>query len=86
MEEYLECILCGGLISVAVAGTLYCFTEKYCIDCKKKLEGQKHIVENTMPADTRQIYVAGVSGTTVVINTSNNYFDSEGFWRNIKIN
>lgn len=86
MDKHLKCIMCGCLIPVAIAGTIYCFTEKYCIDCKKRVEEQKHIVENATPTDIRQIYVGGLSGTAFVVDTSTSCFDSDNFWKNITIN
>jgi hypothetical protein len=86
MDKNLKCIMCGSLISVAVAGSIYCFTEKYCEDCRAKIEEQKHVAENTIPTNTRQLYVGGLSGTAFVIDTSTSPFDHDNFWKNIKIN
>ncbi len=85
MDKNLKCIMCGCFVPIAVVGTLYCFTEKYCNDCKEKIEEQKHIIENTIPTNAKQIYVSSLSGTNVVIDTSTNYFDSQNFYKNLKL-
>lgn len=71
--------MCGCFISVAVVGTFYCFTEKYCKDCKIKIEEQKHIIENNIPTNIRRIYATNTMGTIVAIDTSTNYFNYEDF-------
>jgi hypothetical protein len=75
MDKNLKCIICGCFLPITIAGTLYCFAEKYCKDCKEKLEEQKHIIENITPTNARQIYLMNASGTSsIVIDTSSNYF------------
>lgn len=83
MDKNLKCVICSCFLPLTVASTLYCFTESYCKDCKGKLEEQKHIIENIVPTNTRQIYNTGISGTAAItiIDTPSNYFNPENFYK-----
>jgi hypothetical protein len=75
MEKKLKCIACGCLITLMASSDVYFFVDNHCKDCRDKLEKQPHNVENNLPTNARQIYVAGLSGTAYTIDTSTNWFD-----------
>lgn len=75
MERKLKCIACGCLIALTASGNVYYFVDKYCKDCRDKVESQPHSTERHVSPDSRQVYIAGLSGTAYVIDTSTNWFD-----------
>ena len=77
MEKNLKCISCGYLIAIAITGNVYYFTDKYCKDCREKLEKQPHNIEVNLSSNTRQSYISGLSSTAYVVDTSINWPDSK---------
>lgn len=51
-----------------MAGSIYCFTERYCYKCREEIEKYPHAFEDRNFSEAKRVYVAGLSGTTYAIN------------------